>query len=515
MNIMLIILIDWISLLFVRIVLLISSLIIIYRTVYINIEKFLNRFWYLVLLFIFSIILMVIRPRILSILFGWDGLGIVSYCLVIYYHNYISYNSGIITVLRNRVGDIGLLVSIRLLRIRGRWNLWIYNDCTILITLMLFLAAITKRAQIPFSSWLPMAIAAPTPVSALVHSSTLVTAGVYLIIRYNELLMRSGLNYYLMYLSVLTIFMSGIIANFEYDLKKIIALSTLSQLGLIIIILSLGFNMLAFFHLLVHAVFKSILFMCAGVIIHSMNNRQDIRLIGNLNNVIPFTIIRFMISTFALCGFPFISGFYSKDLIIEIIYISRNNFLLLAIIVISLRFTVIYRVRLVYYLYFMGIKFYRFINLNENRIMNLSMCILVLLRVLVGSILSWIFFFDFYIVILCVDLKILTLFICIVGVVICILRINFIKTLINFYYLVYYNGFMWFLNIFYNNVYCVFNLTGLNLYLSDKVWVEFFSKYKLLDLIFYKINILDNFYFYIYIFINIFIFFIILVFLIL
>lgn len=253
---------------------------------------------------------------------------------------------------------------------------------------MLFLAAITKRAQIPFSSWLPMAIAAPTPVSALVHSSTLVTAGVYLIIRYNELLMRSGLNYYLMYLSVLTIFMSGIIANFEYDLKKIIALSTLSQLGLIIIILSLGFNMLAFFHLLVHAVFKSILFMCAGVIIHSMNNRQDIRLIGNLNNVIPFTIIRFMISTFALCGFPFISGFYSKDLIIEIIYISRNNFLLLAIIVISLRFTVIYRVRLVYYLYFMGIKFYRFINLNENRIMNLSMCILVLLRVLVGSILS-------------------------------------------------------------------------------------------------------------------------------
>lgn len=116
---------------------------------------------------------------------------------------------------------------------------------------------------------------------------------------------------------------------------------------------------------------------------------------------------------------------------------------------------------------------------------------------------------------MCVDLKILTLFICIVGVVICILRINFIKTLINFYYLVYYNGFMWFLNIFYNNVYCVFNLTGLNLYLSDKVWVEFFSKYKLLDLIFYKINILDNFYFYIYIFINIFIFFIILVFLIL
>lgn len=232
-----------------------------------------------------------------------------------------------------------------------------------------------------------MAIAAPTPVSALVHSSTLVTAGVYLIIRYNRLLIRSGMNYYLMYLSVLTIFISGIIANFEYDLKKIIALSTLRQLGLIIIILRLGFNILAFFHLLVHAVFKSILFICAGVIIHSMNNSQDIRLIGNLNNIIPFTMIRFLISSLALCGFPFMSGFYSKDLLIEIIYISRNNLILLIIMLLSLRFTVIYRVRLVYYLYFMGVKFYRFINLNEDKIINLSMCVLVILRILVGSVL--------------------------------------------------------------------------------------------------------------------------------
>jgi len=141
--------------------------------------------------------------------------------------------------------------------------------------------------------WLPIAMAAPTPVSALVHSSTLVTADVYLIIRYRKFLLSRNINIILYFLSVVTIFIAGGIANVEFDLKKIIALSTLRQLGLIIITLRVGLRIISFYHLLTHAIFKSMLFICAGVIIHSIINNQDIRLFGNLKEVIPYTIIFF------------------------------------------------------------------------------------------------------------------------------------------------------------------------------------------------------------------------------
>ncbi|XP_018369319.1 PREDICTED: uncharacterized protein LOC108765221, partial [Trachymyrmex cornetzi] len=167
----------------------------------------------------------------------------------------------------------------------------------------------------------PLAIAAPTPVSALVHSSTLVTTGVYLIIRFNKFLVTTNIRIVLGFLSILTIFISGIIANFENDLKKIIALSTLRQLGIIMIILRFGYRLVAYYHLLIHAIFKSMLFIGAGRVIHIIKNTQDIRLLGNLNEGIPYVIIRLMISNFALGRVPFISGFYRKDLIIDIFYV--------------------------------------------------------------------------------------------------------------------------------------------------------------------------------------------------
>lgn len=164
-----------------------------------------------------------------------------------------------LTALSNRIGDVALLLAIAWILNYGSWNYIFYLDIIknnfeiIIIGGLVILAAMTKRAQIPFSSWLPAAIAAPTPVSALVHSSTLVTAGVYLLIRFNILLENSTLGQFLLLISGITIFIAGLGANFEFDLKKIIALSTLSQLGLIIRILSIGFYKLAFFHLLTHA----------------------------------------------------------------------------------------------------------------------------------------------------------------------------------------------------------------------------------------------------------------------
>jgi len=190
----------------------------------------------------------------------------------------------------------------------------------------------------------------------------------------------------LYFLSVLTIFIAGIIANVEFDLKKIIALSTLSQLGLMIITLSIGLRIISFYHLLTHAIFKSILFICAGIIIHSIINNQDIRLFGNLKEIIPYTIICFFIANIALCGFPFIVGFYSKDLIIEMIYDGKINLFLLILILVSLIFTVSYSFRLYYYVFFSNIKFYRYSNMIKNKIMGLSRILLVILRVSLGSI---------------------------------------------------------------------------------------------------------------------------------
>merc|ERR1712142_1132893 len=193
---------------------------------------------------------------------------------------------------------------------------------------LIIISACTKRAQIPFSAWLPAAIAAPTPVSALVHSSTLVTAGIYLLIRINLIIIEININYILLIIGIITIIMSGITAIIEIDIKKIIALSTLSQLGIIIIILGLGNPILSFFHLISHAFFKAILFICAGIIIHNIKDYQDIRKIGFSFNNLNYSISIIIIANLSLCGLPFIGGFYSKDLIIEIIIIKGKNLII-------------------------------------------------------------------------------------------------------------------------------------------------------------------------------------------
>jgi NADH-ubiquinone oxidoreductase chain 5 len=223
------------------------------------------------------------------------------------------------------------------------------DEIIFLISGLVILAAITKSAQIPFSSWLPAAIAAPTPVSALVHSSTLVTAGVYLLIRFNVLFVDTIMRKLLLLIGGLTIFIAGVAANFEFDLKKIIALSTLSQLGLIIRILAIGYPKLAFFHLLTHALFKALLFICAGAIIHNMKNSQDIRDIGGLSFFMPLTTACLNLANLALCGLPFLAGFYSKDLILEVVSLSSINFFSFFLYFFSTGLTVCYSFRLTFY----------------------------------------------------------------------------------------------------------------------------------------------------------------------
>lgn len=496
-NIEFLLYIDWIRLIFIRIVLLISSMVLIYRLIYIEADKNIIRYFLLVLIFVFSIILMIIRPNIVRIIFGWDGLGLVSFCLVVFYQNYRSYNSGILTVLINRVGDVIILIIIGMIIICGRWNIFFIKNIGLII-FFLIVAGITKRAQIPFSVWLPRAMAAPTPVSALVHSSTLVTAGVYLLIRFNSYLVIREFRKVLIILSVLTIFISGLIANFEFDLKKIIALSTLRQLGLMIIILSVGYPLISYYHLLTHAIFKSLLFIRAGVIIHRIINNQDIRIIGGLNEFIPFTIYRFNLTLLALCGFPFIAGFYSKDIIIEIIYFRKFNVVIFFISVISLIFTVIYSIRLIYYSFFGEFKIIRCKIIMEDSLINKSIIILIILRVIIGSILNWIFFID-DIIYLNLFYKILTLEIIFFRLIVLEIMwwINFLKI----YYLRYFFRTMWFITYLYVYIINPFLNMRVFRFYNDKVWVEFFSKIFFFNIFIEFKNLIINYNYKIYIFI--------------
>nr|YP_009735135.1 NADH dehydrogenase subunit 5 [Acropyga kinomurai]QBG38622.1 NADH dehydrogenase subunit 5 [Acropyga kinomurai] len=480
LNMEIFILIDWISCLFISVVMMISSMILLYSMVYMKNEIYLNRFLILLSLFILSMVVMIISPNLISILLGWDGLGLSSYCLVIYYQNYSSYNSGMVTVLCNRIGDVGLLMAVGLMFMVGSWNMYFLSNDFFLILLMVFLASITKSAQIPFSIWLPMAMAAPTPVSALVHSSTLVTAGIYLMIRYMKFFYGGMIIKLLFYLSVFTMFMSGLMANFENDLKKIIALSTLSQLGLMMMILSLGLGLVAFFHLIIHAIFKSLLFMCAGVMIHLMDSNQDIRYSGKLNEFIPFTMMSFYVSNLSLMGFPFLSGFYSKDLIMELMYLMNINLLLLILMLLSLSLTVSYSLRLIYSIFFSQIKGKSFYYYSENLLMNFSMMFLMSLSLISGSLLMWLFFFDNYFLLMDIFVKLITMIMLIFGVI--IFMGFFFKNLLKLYFYSYFFSSMWFMNYLYVMLYKNFLIISLKFYIMDKSWVEFMSKNLLLNL---------------------------------
>nr|YP_009654908.1 NADH dehydrogenase subunit 5 [Cazira horvathi]QCI09884.1 NADH dehydrogenase subunit 5 [Cazira horvathi] len=387
---------DWMSLIFMGCVLLISSMVIMYSFIYMSGDLFSMRFLYIVLLFVLSMMFLIISPNLVSILLGWDGLGLVSYCLVIYYQNFKSYNAGMLTILSNRIGDVSILIGIAWLFNMGCWNFIYYlgfmnSDISMWLCYLMILSAFTKSAQIPFSSWLPAAMAAPTPVSALVHSSTLVTAGVYLMIRFSELLNMLNLELFVL-ISCLTMFMSGLAANFEYDLKKIIALSTLSQLGLMMSILFMGFHIFSYFHMLIHAFFKALMFLCAGLIIHCMNDSQDIRHMGYLINCIPFTCSCFCISNLSLCGFPFLSGFYSKDLILEQLSYSFSNLYIFILFYMSIGLTLCYSLRLIYFCMSGSSGLMVSSNYTEDPLMLFSLILMTLLSVISGSFLGWLIF---------------------------------------------------------------------------------------------------------------------------
>nr|FAA04179.1 TPA: NADH dehydrogenase subunit 5 [Bdellodrilus illuminatus] len=391
-SIQMMVMFDFKGMIFSSVVLFISSNVMIFSNTYMKSDKFINRFTLLVLAFILSMNLLILIPHLIMLLLGWDGLGIISFILVIYYQNSKSLAAGLITALSNRIGDVLILSSIALSLNYGQWFLFLKPnnmEYTNVMILMLMFASMTKSAQIPFSSWLPAAMAAPTPVSALVHSSTLVTAGVFLLVRFYSFLCLYPMFYkVLMMSSMVTLIMSGLCAMMEMDMKKIIALSTLSQLGLMMLSLSLMMPSLTFMHLIIHALFKALLFICAGSLINLHMHSQDMRWMGNLGSQTPLISSAMILSCLTMSGMPFLSAFYSKDMILEQSMNSMNSAFTMIMLYMSLILTSMYSMRLLFSILFINKKSTPYFLLTEMTLTT-PLLLLSLVSMLFGLFYSW------------------------------------------------------------------------------------------------------------------------------
>nr|QXX99473.1 NADH dehydrogenase subunit 5 [Laevapex fuscus] len=373
---------DNISLMFGVIVSLISGSVFMFSCKYMEEDKYFYRFLWILLSFVISMLFLIYSGSLFFMLLGWDGLGITSFALIIYYQSKESFIAGFQTLMINRLGDALIVSSVSLFIFLGQFS--IYEKMFLSSTFFLVIAALTKSAQFPFSSWLPAAMAAPTPVSALVHSSTLVTAGIYLIIRLSIFCLDQFLTNLLLFLGAITCLLGGAAAMFEYDLKKLIALSTLSQLGLMVFCLGMGYMNLSLFHLFSHALFKAMLFLAAGSVLLASWGNQDLRILGGIVRSIPFSTMIFNLSLLCLMGIPFLSAFFSKHSILEKVIMSNMSFFSFIIIIIATVFTTAYSVRMMKILCWSSPMIVLFNKSNEMEV-NFPMIILGLFSVIYGK----------------------------------------------------------------------------------------------------------------------------------
>lgn len=316
---------------------LVSLLVIIFSYEYMINDPFFCRFISLLSIFTFFMILFVSSDNFIQFFLGWEGIGLCSYLLINFWFSRLqAVKSAFKALLVNRVGDVFLLAAFSVIFfLYGTLDFSILKtlipfyqleyififgfkiNLLFLIGLFLFIGVVSKSAQIGLHTWLPDAMEGPTPVSALIHAATMVTAGVYLLIRLSFIF--EFIPYLLHIISIMgafTAFFSATIALVQMDIKKLIAYSTCSQLGYMVFSCGLSLYSLSLFHLFNHAFFKALLFLSAGSIIHSLNNEQDFRRMGGLLKILPNSYISILIASLSLCGFPFLSGFYSKELII-------------------------------------------------------------------------------------------------------------------------------------------------------------------------------------------------------
>ena len=316
---------DFYSAYLVWVVFVVSFLVHLYSTVYLGGDPRLATFLGYLTLFTFFMVVLLVSPNYVQLFMGWEGVGLTSYLLVNFWTTRAAANkSALKALLVNRVGDLCLLWGVFLLAREGHTLGFAPLGTPPGVAALLVGAAAAKSAQLGLHTWLPDAMEGPTPVSALIHAATMVTAGVFLLFRAGPHL--EGVRPLLGVLGTLTALFAGTVAVFQFDLKRVIAYSTCSQLGFMVVAYSVGFPELSLYHLGNHAFFKALLFLLAGLVIHALADEQDLRRMGGLVRTLPVTYSLFVVGSLALGGFPFLSGFYSKDSILETLHAGGHRF---------------------------------------------------------------------------------------------------------------------------------------------------------------------------------------------